>query len=90
MQTNISKGFEKIFCELNKLNAFTKTVIKHGAQIFLALLALGTLLIVYNHTVHGLDSYFEFISTSIIKSSFVILAEVVIGGLLIDYIFKKA
>lgn len=86
---NINRGIEKIFSAFYKLNPFTKLVIKRGAQICLILLTLGTLLVFLNHTRFNYDSYFEFIATSVIKSSFTILAEVIIGGLLIDYVFNK-
>jgi hypothetical protein len=87
--TNINKNIEKIFSEFYKLNPFTKTVIKRGTQICLTLLILGTVLIFLNHTQFNYDLNYEFIATSIVKNSFTILAEVVIGGLLIDYVFNK-
>lgn len=90
MQSNITKGIERIFTSFDSLNSLTKTMLKYGTQAFLALFALGALLVAYNHTSLNFDSYFEFIATSMVKSSFIILAEVIIGGLLIDFMFKKA
>ncbi len=89
MQSNINRNIEKIFSAFDNLNSYTKLVIKRGTQICLVLLVLGTLLMFVNYTNANYDLNFEFIATSIIKSSFTILAEVIIGGLVIDYIFNK-
>lgn len=89
MQSNISKNIEKIYSEFSKLSKYPKALIKYGSQAFLALFALGTLLVVLNHTALNYDAYFEFIAESIIKSSFTILAEAYIGALIIDYVMRK-
>lgn len=91
MQSNlIRQHIEKIFAEFNKLNKFPKAIIKYGIQAFFALFILGTLLVALNHSALDYDFYLELIATTIVKSSFTILAEVVIGGLLIDFVLKKA
>lgn len=89
MQTKNDKKIEKIAEEFGKVNNFSKSLIKHGTQVSLILLVLGTLVITMNQSVLNYDDYVEFIGTMIIRNSFVILAEVIIGGLLIDYITKK-
>lgn len=85
----LNKNIKKILMELSKLNNYTKVVIKWGVNIFLVFFALGTLLIFYNRITLSFDSNMEYIATSIIKASFAILAEVIIGGLFIDYAFNK-
>lgn len=89
MQTKNSKKIEMIAKELDNVNSFSKTLIKRGTQVSLLLLVLGTLIILLNQTVLSYDDYVTFVGTSIIKNSFIILAEVIIGGLLIDYLTKK-
>lgn len=89
MQSNLTKKIEKIFTAFNNMDKFPKAIIKHGLKFFLFLFAVGTLIITYNHTMMDYSSYLEFIGTSVVKSSFIILAEVVIGGLVIDFVFKK-
>lgn len=89
MHTDLRKNLKKILMELSKLGNFSKAIIKHGTQIFLGILALGTLLIVLNHTVLNYNMYYEFLATSIIKTSFILFAEAVIGGLVIDFIIKR-
>jgi len=85
----IDKTIKKIYNELCKLNKHTISFIKLGANISIFLFASGTLLSVLNRFVFNHDPYKEFIATSVINSSFTILAEVVIGCLLVDYAFSN-
>lgn len=89
MQINLDKNTKKIFTAFSRMEKLPKSVIKYGSLAFLALFLIGTALFAYNHLKLNNDEYFGLISTTIIKSSFTILAEGVIGGLLIDYICKK-
>jgi len=89
MERNLGKNIEKIFSAFRKIDNYPKAIIKYGAIAFLLLFAAGTGLVVFNHTRLGVDAYLEFVANSVIKNSFTVLAEVVIGGLLFDYIFKK-
>lgn len=89
MQSNKASTIEKIFTSFNKIDKLPKAIIKYGTQAFLLLFAVGTLLVVLNRTMFNFDYYREFIATSVVKASFTILAEAVIGGLIIDYVFKK-
>jgi hypothetical protein len=89
MYLNITKKLEKILSEFDKLDKLPKTVIKVGSIIALNLLTLGSLLLIFNHTVLIYDQNFELIARSLMKNSVTILAEAVIGGLIMDYVFKK-
>lgn len=89
MQSNLTKHLQKIFSAFDKIDRLPKAIIKYGAHAFLVLFAIGTTLVVYNHTKLNYDPYYEFIAISVVKASFTILAEAVIGGLLIDFVFKK-
>lgn len=85
MHSNINK----IIKELSGIGNFSKKLIKHGIRIFLGFFALGTLLVVLNRVSFGYDSYIEFVAQNIIKNSFIMLAEFIIGGLLIDFILNR-
>jgi len=85
MQSNINK----IIKELTGIGNSPKKLIKHGIRVFLGFFALGTLLVVLNRVSFGYDSYIEFIAQSIIKNSFIMLAEFIIGGLVIDFLLKR-
>ncbi len=94
MQTNNSKKvsserIEKIFEEFKNVNSFSKSLIKYGSLVALSQLLLGTILLVLNQNVLDFDSYTKFIGTSIVKNSIVLLAEFIIGGLVIDYFTKR-
>lgn len=84
-----NKTIHAIQNELCKLDKLTVKYIKTGVNIFFILFAFGTLLLVLNRLVYNHDSYKEFIGTSIVTSSFTILAIVIVGCLLIDSIFNK-
>ena len=65
-------------------------IIKAGAIISFVLLILGALLIISNYFFLNQDSFLELIARTLVKNSFTILAEAVIGGLILDYLFKKS
>lgn len=87
--SGINKNIERIVEEFNKIGDLPKSALKYGIQFHLVLLALGTLLIVLNRHFLSFDYHIEFIALSLVKTSFTVLAEVVIGSLLIDYISKR-
>lgn len=83
-----NKRVEKILTALNKVNSHTSKVIKYGSLISLIMLTIGTVMIIYNSG-NNFDPYFGFLAKSVISTSFTILAETIIGGLLLDYVFNK-
>ena len=89
MQIKRSNEIIKKFAALNDIDKISKAIIKYGSMFFMILLALGTLLIVLNNSVLEYDSYLDFVAKSIVKISFSILAEVIIGALAIDFIMGK-
>lgn len=66
-----------------------KALIKYGCIIFLGLFLAGTVMVLLNYTVLTWNSYFDLVSKSLVKTSFTIGAEAVIGGLVLDFVFKK-
>ncbi|MCX7749759.1 MAG: hypothetical protein N2645_23150 [Clostridia bacterium] len=87
MQTNIKKNVQKILTELGQLNKLSKAILKYGFRVFISLLVIGTVIFIFNQTKQNPD--LQIISTGLIKYSFTILAEGVIGALVMDYVFKK-
>lgn len=90
MQTDILKNIKKMFNAFEKIDSHTIRTIKLGANISLLLLIAGMVLLIANRAVLNFDTYLEFVTLNIIKSSFTILAEIIIGGLLVDYVFNKS
>ena len=89
MYSDLAKNIQKIFSAVSKIDKLPRMIIKYGTRAFLVLFAIGTGLVVWNHVKLNYDPYFEFVALSVVKASFTVLAEAVIGGLLIDFIFKK-
>lgn len=89
MQTNINKSLERIFTAFTALGTLSKKVIKYGSILFLILLVTGLVLMLLNYTVLSYSSYLDMVAKSVIKTSFSIAAEIIIGGLVLDYAFKK-
>jgi len=89
MQSNFGKSLEKIFSSLDNVNRFSKALIKYGTLIFILVFAVGCVLAVLNLTVLDFNVYRDFVAKSIVKTSFTLLAEAVIGGLIIDYVINK-
>jgi len=89
MYSNISKKLEMIFTSFEKLNKITKSIIKYGTLISICLLLIGTILIVTNGSSGNFDINLYFAATSLVKVSFTLLAEAIIGGILVDYISSK-
>jgi len=89
MYFNMTKNIEKIKSEFNNLGKTNKIIIKAGSIISLILLILGAILIICNHFFLDKDLFYELVARTLVKNSFTILAEAVIGGLILDYLFNK-
>ncbi|HOM02813.1 MAG TPA: hypothetical protein PLH43_08305 [Acetivibrio sp.] len=89
MQINKMKKIEKIAKEFNKLNRLSKLIIKYGIFTFIGLFLLGAVTIVMYQTVFYSNDYTYYLGTLIVKTSFTILAEAIIGGLVIDFATGK-
>ncbi len=88
MQSNISKNLQKIVSELSNLSKYSKSIIRYGFFVYLVILAVGLSMLIYN-SLSGYDMDLHITAVSLVKNSFVILAETVIGSILIDYLLKK-
>jgi hypothetical protein len=88
MQQNIKSKWDKIASELGGVCPASKNIMKYGAAAFLMLFAVGTALVAVNHTLQNFDPVFEDNAIYLVRQSFVILAEFIIGGLVIDYLLK--
>lgn len=66
-----------------------KTLIKFGIYVFLVIYVIGTVLVILGNTVLPYDPYFDMVSKEIVKVSFVLAAEAVIGSVVMDYVFRS-
>lgn len=74
---------DKIFKSLNSINSFSKKIICYGCVFVLLLCILGACLIFYNNIVTQEVALYE-IGSTLIQTSTVVFAQVVIGSLVID------
>lgn len=89
MHANFNRRVEKLFIEFTKINKIAKALMYYGIRAFQVIFLFGSVIVITNHTIFDFNSYYEFLGTTIIKTSFTILAEAIIGGLVLDFIFKK-
>ena len=89
MPQNLIKKLEKILNAFGKMDKMPKALIKYGCIVFLGLLLTGTVMVLMNYTVLTYNSYFDLVSKSLVTTSFTIGAEAIIGGLVLDFVFKK-
>jgi hypothetical protein len=88
-QTNRTKNIEKIISAFNNMQKLPKTLIKFGIYVFLVIYVIGTVLVILGNTVLPYDPYFDMVSKEIVKVSFVLAAEAVIGSVVMDYVFRS-
>lgn len=88
-QNNRIKKIEKILTSFGNLGRLPKALIKYGCLTFFVIFLIGTVLVLLNNTVLPYNSYFDMVSKEIVKSSFVLAAEFIIGGLVMDYVIGR-
>ncbi len=92
MQTNQSdrsRKIRKIMNAFGAMNNLSKALLNYGIYAFLMLFTIGTVLVILNHTILPYDFYFDFVSKELVKISFIVGAEVVIGSIVMDFVFKR-
>ncbi|MBO5142567.1 MAG: hypothetical protein J6C46_06155 [Clostridia bacterium] len=75
---------DKIFKSLNSINNFSRKIIFYGCIIVLAFCLVGACIIGYNNLVTQEVALYE-LGSSMIHTSTVVFAQVVIGALVIDW-----
>lgn len=89
MSSNVNKKLKTVSQKFDSINSFSKSIIKYGTKISFLILIIGTVLFVINQTSNSFDPYTNIISVTLITSGISILAQIIIGALVIDFIFKK-
>ena len=89
MNKRLGKKLKKIISAIDKIDKFPRSIIVYGTKISFSLLIVGTVLYIYNQNLGYQNIQIKIISMSLVQSSFTILAEAIIGGLIIDYILRK-
>jgi hypothetical protein len=89
VQSNLIKNIEKILTAFGNMGKLPKALIKYGCYVFFGLLTIGTILVLLNHTLLPYNSHFDMVSKAIVLTSFTLVAEAIIGGLVMDFVFNK-
>lgn len=89
MQSNLIKNIEKIFTAFGNMGKLPKALIKYGCYVFFGIFMVGTILVLLNNTLLPYNSYFDMVSKAIVITSFTLIAEAIIGGLIMDFVFNK-
>lgn len=87
--TNRIRTIEKILSSFSNMHRLPKTLIKSGIYVFLGVYITGTVLVILSNTLLQYDPYFDMVSKEIVKTSFILAAEAVIGSLVMDFVFGK-
>ena len=89
MQSNLIKNIEKVLTAFGNMGKLPKALIKNGCYVFFGLFTIGTVMVLLNHTFLPFNSRFDIVSKAIVITSFTLAAEAIIGGLVMDFVFKK-
>lgn len=88
-QSNRTKNIEKLVSAFSKIQKIPKALIRYGIYAFLGIYVIGIVLVILNSTLLQYDPYLDMVSKEMVKTSFIIAAEAVIGGLVLDYASRK-
>ena len=89
MFAKIPKNIELIIKSFKQLNSFSKKVLKYGIIISTLIYLAGATLTFVNIYIIEFNFYNDFLSKLIMKNSFLILAQVIIGALFADFICAR-
>lgn len=87
-QSNYTENFRKIVSAFSRMQKLPRTLIRFGLYVFLAVYVTGTVLVILSNTVIPYDSNLDMVSKEIVKVSFILAAEAVIGSAVMDYVFS--
>ncbi len=89
MQSNLARQLKRVLSAFNKLDKLPKALIKYGCYVSLFVLTIGCVLVLLNYTILPYDSYFDMVSKKLVITSFSLAAEAIIGGIVMDIVFRK-
>ncbi len=75
---------KKIFDRLNSLNKFSKNIIKYGSAFSFIMCTMGVCIIAYNSLYTYKVATYN-IGSTMVYTSIVVFAQIVVGSLLIDF-----
>jgi len=88
-QSNGLNNIRRIMNAFGSMNKLPKVLLKYGCYAFLSLFIISSVLVILNHTILPYHFYIDCISKELVKISFIVGAEVVIGSTVMDFLFKR-
>ncbi len=88
-QSDRTNKTKKILIAFNGIHKFPMALIKYGTCVSLVLLTIGCVLVMFNSIVLPYNSYSDMVSKEIVITSFILGAEAIIGGLIMDFVSKR-
>jgi hypothetical protein len=83
------KKIQKIRTAFGNMDKLPKALIRYGSYASFAIFTIGTILVLLINTILPFNTYFDMVAKAIVKTSLTLAAEVIIGGLIMDFVFKK-
>jgi flagellar biosynthesis protein FlhB len=88
MNSNFSRNLRKIISVINNLHEVSQKILKIGITFFLIVFISGSILLIYNK-INFFNENLNYTSLSMIKSSFTVLGEILLGTLIVDFVLKR-
>lgn len=89
MFVGLKSSLERIIEKFTELKTIPRKLVKIGFFLFLAIFAIGTVIAVVNRYFIAYNPYFDYIANELVKTSFNVLAEFVVGGIVMDFVFGR-
>lgn len=90
MNSNIIKNIKRVFSAFGKMEKMPKKLLRYGFIAAFLLFTAGTLMLFFNNMTLAYDNYINLTAKLLVKASVTITAEVLIGGLVLDYLCKAS
>jgi len=90
MFVGLKSTIEKILGKFIDLPLIAKKIVKIGLLLFLMIFAAGTFVVLGNRYFFSYDPYYDFIGNQLVKTSFTVLAEFIVGAIVMDFVFGRS
>lgn len=89
MFTGLKTRLERIIDKFTQLPLMPKRLFKLGFILFIVIFAAGTFFALGNRFIFSYNPDYEYIGSQLVKNSFTVLAEFVVGAVVMDFVFGR-
>lgn len=90
MFVSLKSTIEKFLGKFIELPVLPKKIVKIGLIFSLLIFAAGTIVVLGNRYFFSYEPYYDYIGTQLVKTSFTVLAEFVVGAIAMDFVFGRS